>query len=94
MENLEQSGSRIPNAWSVKLTFWLRVTFYLRKTENRTKTFPTQLSYYCFNKGTIFAKKKKKKADFLPKNGDISKIEEVSVLNGICFEIAYVRVFT
>ena len=35
--NLEQSGSRIPDAWSVKLTFSLIVTFYLTKTENRTK---------------------------------------------------------
>ena len=35
--NLEQSENRIPDAQSVKLIFSLMVTFYLRKTENRTK---------------------------------------------------------
>ena len=33
MTNLEESGSRIPGAYSVKLTFLLQVTFYL--IENR-----------------------------------------------------------
>ena len=28
MANLEESGNRIPDAWSVKLTFLLIVTFY------------------------------------------------------------------
>ena len=37
MANLGQSGSRIPDAWSVKLTFSLTVTFYPKKTENKTK---------------------------------------------------------
>ena len=37
MVNLEQSGSRIYDAWSLKLTFSLIVTFHLTKTENRTK---------------------------------------------------------
>ena len=37
MANLEQSRSRIPDVESVKLTFSLRITFYLTKTENRTK---------------------------------------------------------
>ena len=37
MANLEQSGSRIPVAQSVKLKFSLTVAFYLTKTENRTK---------------------------------------------------------
>ena len=37
MANLKQSGTRIPDAWSVKLTFLLIITFYLTKTENRTK---------------------------------------------------------
>ena len=37
MTNLEQSGSRILDAWSVKLTFSLMVTFYITKTENRTE---------------------------------------------------------
>ena len=38
MANLEQSGSRISDI----------VTFYLTKTENRTKQSLTQLSHYCF----------------------------------------------
>ena len=48
MANLEPSGSRIPDALSVKLTFSLKVTFYLTKTENRTKKSFTQLSHCCF----------------------------------------------
>ena len=48
MVNLEQSGSRISDAESVKLTFSLTVTFYLIKTENRNKNSLTQLSQYCF----------------------------------------------
>ena len=43
MVNLEQSGSRVPDAWSVKLTFSLIATFYLTKTGNRTKKSLTQL---------------------------------------------------
>ena len=46
--DLEQSGSQIPDALSVKLIFSLKVTFYLTKTENRTKKSLTQLSQYCF----------------------------------------------
>ena len=45
MVNLGQSGSRIPDAESVKLIFSLTVTFYLTKTENRTKKSLTQLSH-------------------------------------------------
>ena len=37
MANSEHTGSWIPGAKSVKLTFSLTVTFYLTKTENRTK---------------------------------------------------------
>ena len=46
MANLEQSGSRILDTWSVKLTFPLIVTFYLIKNRNRTKKPHTQVSYY------------------------------------------------
>ena len=50
MPNLEviyaQSGSWIPEASSVILTFSLTVIFYPTKTENRTKKFLTKLSYY------------------------------------------------
>ena len=42
------SNSQITNAKSIKLTFSLRATFYLTKTENRTKKFLTQFSHYCF----------------------------------------------
>ena len=46
MANLEQLGSWIPDVWSAVLTFLLIATFYLTKTENRTKNFQTELSYY------------------------------------------------
>ena len=45
MENLELFGSQIPDALSVKFPFLLIVTFYLTKTENRTKKPQTQLSH-------------------------------------------------
>ena len=48
MANFEQSGSRSPVAWYVKCTFSSVVTFYLTKTENKTKKYLTQLSYNCF----------------------------------------------
>ena len=48
MTNLQPSGSRIPDAWSLQLTFSLIVTFYVTKLENRTNKSLTQLSYYCF----------------------------------------------
>ena len=34
------------------------VTFYLIKTENRTKRSLTQLPNYCFSKGIVLAKKR------------------------------------
>ena len=37
MANLEQSSSQIPDAWSVKLTFLLTVTFYLTKLKTELK---------------------------------------------------------
>ena len=37
MANVEQSGRRIPDAWSVKLRFSLTVAFYLTETKTRTK---------------------------------------------------------
>ena len=37
MVNLEQSGSWIPDAWSVIFTFSVIVTFSLTKIENSTK---------------------------------------------------------
>ena len=47
MSSLEQSGSWIPDADSVKLIFSLIVTFYITKTENRTKKSLTKLSQFC-----------------------------------------------
>ena len=37
-----------PGRKIIKLTFSIIATFYLAKTENITKTFITQLLYYCF----------------------------------------------
>ena len=48
MTNLKQSGSRLLDAQSVKLTFSLREAFYLTKTGNRTKNSVTHLSQYFF----------------------------------------------
>ena len=47
--NLEQSGSWIPEAWSLKLTFSSIGAFYLIKTENRIEKSLIQLSHYCFD---------------------------------------------
>ena len=48
MANLERSGSRVPDRYSVKLMFSLIVTFYLSKTANRAKKSLTEYSRYCF----------------------------------------------
>ena len=48
LANLEQSGGWIPDAESAKVMFSIIVTFFLTKTENRTKKYLTQLSHYCF----------------------------------------------
>ena len=48
LANMEQSGGRIPDTKSAKVTFPLIVTLCLRKTENRTIKSITQLSHYCF----------------------------------------------
>ena len=45
--NLEQSGSRILDAWSIVFKFSLIRTFYLTKTESSTKKSLKQLSL-CF----------------------------------------------
>ena len=37
MANLEQSASRIPNAWLIYLSYSLITTFYLTNPENRIK---------------------------------------------------------
>ena len=49
LANLEPSGGRIPGTESAEVMFSVTITFYLTKTENRTKKFLTQLSHYCFD---------------------------------------------
>ena len=53
---LEQYGSRSPDRQSVKLTFLLKVTFYLIKTDNRTNKISNSSNTIALSKGTIFAK--------------------------------------
>ena len=43
--NLQQSGSRIRDLYPVRLIFLLTVSFYISKTENRTKKCLTQFSH-------------------------------------------------
>ena len=47
LANLKQSGGRILDTESEKVTFSVIVIFFLTKTENRTKKSLTQLSHYC-----------------------------------------------
>ena len=81
MANLEQSGNRIPDAWSVIFTFSLIATFYLSKTEDRTEKSLTHA--IALGKGTISAKKC---WFFAKENADISKIKVVRVLKGVFSE--------
>ena len=69
MANLEQSKIWIPDAESVKVTFSLRVTFYLTKTENRIKNLYHISHNIALNKGFIITKK----CYFLQRNADLSK---------------------
>ena len=85
MANLEQSGSRIPDTLSVKLTFSLTATVYLSKTENRTKVSPTQPSKPLAILLWV-------KVLLLPKNADISKTKKALVLKGIFSQTTYVCV--
>ena len=83
MTNLEQSGSWIPDAWSVKLKFSLIVTFYLTKTEDRSEQSNAALKLLLSVK-VLFCQK------MLLKNAGISKIEEVLVLKAIFSKTTYV----
>ena len=87
MADLEQSERQILGSWSVKVTFSLIVFFHLTKTENRTKKSLTQLSYYCFKKGTILGKKK---FGFLQEKCWHQQIKGVVVLEGTFFKTTYV----
>ena len=66
------------------------VTFYLTKTENRSKKSLTQLSHYCFDKGTISATN----VIFLQKNADISKNKTALVQKGISSKTTYEFILT
>ena len=70
MANLKPSESRIPDAKSVKLTFLLVLTFYLTKTQNRTKKLLHSSHTISLSKGIVFTKK----TNLLRKNADMSKI--------------------
>ena len=71
--------------------FSLTVTFYLTKTENRTKKSLALSSHtVTLNKGTIFAKKQW----FFAKIADISKIKRTPILKGIFSETTYMCVLT
>ena len=83
--HLEQSGSRIPNAKLIKLTFSIIVTLYLTKAENITKICYTALIPLLWIK-VLFLEKN---ADFLKKNADISKIKVFSVLKIIFSETTF-----
>ena len=81
MANLQPFGSRIPDAWCMKLTFSLKKTFNFTKPEN--KTWKSLLS-----KGAIFYKKC---WHFAKKNNaDISKIKGILVLESIFSKIIYI----
>ena len=82
MINLEQSGSRIPDA------FLWTVTFYLIKTGIKTKNFLHSSHTIILSNGNVFAKN----CYFLQINADISKIKRALVLKGILSETKYVCV--
>ena len=57
MANLQPPESRIPDAWSIKLTFSLIVTFYLTEPKSRTKKSQRQFLYYLFDLQYYFCQK-------------------------------------
>ena len=71
--NQEQFGSRIPRVQKVNLL--LKVTFYLTKTEKRTKKNFHSTHIILLNKGTV-----PKMLIFCKKFADIKKIKNVLVL--------------
>ena len=84
MANLQTSGSGIPDAWSIKLTFSFIVIFYVTKISNTTLILLLWVKVLFLPKNS----------DFLQKNADISKIKGVWVLKGIFSETTYVCVLT
>ena len=74
----------------VIIMFSLIVTFYLTKTENRTKNLKRSSHTLALSEDTISAKN----TDFSRKNGDISKIKRSLVLKGTLSENTCVCVLT
>ena len=74
MTNLEQSGSWIPDAWSVKLKFSLIVAFYFTKTKNRSEKWNTALILLLSIK--VLFLPMPKNADFLEKMLTLAKLKE------------------
>ena len=71
--------------------FSLTVTFYLAKTENKTKKSLTQHSHYCFEKKYYFSQKT---LIFCKTNADISRIKKALLLKDIFSQTTYVCVLT
>ena len=90
MANLEQSGSWILDAQSVKFTFSLTLTFILKNLKTELKTLQHSSHTSALSKGTIFAKN----ADFYQKNANIRKIKRTLVLKGTFSKTTYVCVLT
>ena len=82
MAKLEQSGSRILNAWSVILTFSIIIIFILQKLKTELKNLEHSSHTIALSIGTIFT------TIFnyfcKQKNADISKIKGALVLKDIC----------
>ena len=55
--NFEPSGSRIPHAFYIKLTFSITKTFVLQKLKRELKNLYHSSHTITLSKGTIFAKK-------------------------------------
>ena len=86
--NLEQSGSQIQDAQSLRLMFSLTVTIYLTKSENRDRKISNTALELFFEVRVLFWPKN---VDFLQTNSDI-RIKRALALKGIFSETAYVYV--
>ena len=49
MANLEQSGTWIPDAYSAKIRFLLKATFYFTKTQVKVPFLPKTLIFFYKN---------------------------------------------
>ena len=89
MTNLEQSGSWIPDARSVKFTFSLIVTFILQKLEIDLNNFYHSSHTIAFSKDAVFFQKI---LIFCKKKATISKIKGVVVVKAIFSKTTYLCV--